>query len=61
MTNKSTQFQTKPPDEKMVRSQLYLRPDQVAAMGNKNKSEIMRAALDLYFSVHPPDADGNQK
>jgi len=52
--NKFTQFQPKPPSKKMVRSQVHLRPDQVAAMGTANKSEIMRAALDMYLSIHPP-------
>jgi len=61
MTNSSSQFKPKPPGEKMVRSQVHLRPDQMAAMGERNKSEIMRAALDLYFRAHPPDEDGNNQ
>lgn len=57
-TNERTRFKPKPPDEKMVRRQVYLRPDQAQRLAlEENQSEIIRRALDQYFTVHAPPTD----
>ncbi len=60
-SNKSTQFQPKLPDEKMVRTQVFLRPDQREAISlhGENMSEVMRRAIDMYLSIHPADNEVN--
>jgi hypothetical protein len=59
MPNKSTRFQSKSDEEKMVRRQVHIRPDQDVALERfTNRSEVMRAALDMYLSIHPPTSNG---
>jgi len=60
-TNKTTRFQPKPDDEKMVRTQVFLRPDQREAIAQRgdNMSEVIRAAVDMYLSIHPVDNEVN--
>lgn len=46
-TNEATRFKPKPPGEKMVRRQVYLRPDQVARLAlEPEQSKFIRDALD---------------
>ena len=54
-TNEATRFKPKPPGEKMVRTQVHIRPDQAARLALEgNQSEVIRRALDQYFTVHAP-------
>ena len=41
----------------MVRTQVFLRPDQRDAIAQRgdNMSEVVRAAVDMYLSIHPAD------
>lgn len=55
-TNEATRFQPKPPEEKMVRVQVYLRPDQVERLKlEPNQSARIRRAIDADLSIHAPD------
>ncbi len=57
-TNEATRFKPKPLSEKMVRVQVYLRPDQVERLAMEpNQSAAIRRALDAYLSIHAPDKD----
>ena len=57
-TNEATRFKPKPPGEKMVRTQVHIRPDQAARLAlEPNQSKIVRDALDQYFTVHAPATD----
>lgn len=58
-TNTSTRFQPKPEAQKMVRTQVFLRPDQREAIAQRgeNMSEVVRDAVDMYLSLHPADDD----
>ena len=57
-TNEATRFKPLPPGEKMVRRQVYLRPDQVARLAlEPEQSKFIRDALDQYFTVHAPPTD----
>jgi len=55
-TNEATRFQ--PKTDKMVRVQVYLRPDQVERLAlEPNQSAAIRRAIDAYLSIHAPDKD----
>lgn len=55
-SNEATRFKPLPPGEKMIRRQIYLRPDQVARLAlEPEQSKAIRDALDQYFTVHAPD------
>lgn len=55
-TNEATRFKPKPPGEKMVRVQVYLRPDQVERLKlEPNQSARIRRAIDADLSIHVPD------
>lgn len=55
-SNEATRFQPKPPEEKMVRTQVFLRPDQAAwLLLQESKSEVIRRALDHYRKAQAPD------
>lgn len=43
----------------MVRTQVFLRPDQREAIAKRgdNMSEVVRRAVDMYLSLHPADDD----
>ena len=57
-SNEATRFKPKPPGEKMVRTQVHIRPDQAALLAlEENQSAAIRAALDQYFTVHLPPTD----
>ena len=57
-TNEATRFKPLPPGEKMVRTQVHIRPDQAARLAlEENQSEVIRRALDQYFTVHAPPTD----
>ena len=57
-SNEATRFKPLPPGEKMIRRQIYLRPDQAALLAlEENQSEVIRRALDQYFTVHAPPND----
>lgn len=53
----STRFTTLG-DEKLLFRRFGLRPDQVERLAlEPNQSAAVRAALDVYFSIHAPDDD----
>lgn len=57
-TNEATRFKPKPPGEKMVRRQVYLRPDQVARLAlEPEQSKFIRDALDERWTTHAPATD----
>lgn len=57
-SNEATRFKPKPPGEKMIRTQVHIRPDQAARLAlEENQSEVIRRALDQYFTAHAPSND----
>ena len=55
-TNEATRFKPKPPGEKYIRTQVHLRPDQVAWLANQGeKSAAIRDAVDMWMRAHAPD------
>lgn len=57
-TNEATRFKPKPQGEKMIRTQVHIRPDQAQRLAlEENQSEVIRRALDQYFTAHAPSTD----
>lgn len=62
-SNEATRFKPKPPEEKMVRRQVYLRPDQAAWLAlEEEQSKVIRDALDHYRKIQrvPPNDPGHE-